>query len=88
MVKVRKMIYSFYDSSSFLISKYFFNNGNLYDGEWKDDRKHGQGNKSDLSNDLLMLNDLIGMFLWNDGDKYEGEFKYDKKDGQGNKSNY
>jgi len=28
--------------------KYFWNNENRYEGEWKNDKKHGQGNKEVL----------------------------------------
>jgi len=31
-----------------LIGKFFWNNGNRYEGEWKDDKKNGQGKKSDI----------------------------------------
>jgi len=31
-----------------LIGKYFWNDGRRYEGEWKDDNKHGQGKESDL----------------------------------------
>jgi len=27
------------------LGEYFWNNGNRYEGEWKDDKKHGQGKK-------------------------------------------
>jgi hypothetical protein len=38
-----------------LIGKFFGNNGDRYEGEWKDDKAHGQGNKSALLNYLLIL---------------------------------
>ena len=72
-----------------LLGKLFLNDGNRYEGEWKDDNKHGQGNKSALLNYLLILTlfiALIGKYFWNDGDRYEGEWKDDKITGQGNKS--
>ena len=32
----------------FQIGKFFWNDGNRYEGEWKDDKKNGQGKKSDI----------------------------------------
>ena len=63
------------------IGEYFRNNGDRYEGEYKDDKIHGQGNKSALLNYLLILTlfiALIGKYFWNDGDRYEGEYKDDK----------
>ena len=37
------------------IGKFFHNNGNIYEGEWKDGNQHGQGKKSYLLNALLIL---------------------------------
>jgi len=31
-----------------LLGTYIWNDGNRYEGEWKDDNRHGQGKKSDL----------------------------------------
>jgi len=49
MAKVRNkwllydlLIQTLFDDS---IGKWFWNNGNRYEGEWKDDKKHGQGKK-------------------------------------------
>jgi len=58
--------------------KKVWNNGDRYEGEWKDDKMYGQGNKRDLFNDLLILslkNTFIGKKVWNNGDRYEGEWK-------------
>ena len=74
-----------------LIGKYFWNDGDRYEGEWKNGNKHGQGNKSDWLNDLLILtlfNAWIGKFFQNNGDRYEGEWKDDMKQGQGSKSDW
>ena len=71
-----------------LIGKFFYYGGNKYEGEWKDDKKHGQGKKSDLFNNLLisLLNTFIGKFIWKYGDIYEGEWENDKKHGKGKKN--
>ena len=71
-----------------LTGKLFCNNGNRYEGEFKDDNMHGQGKKSDLLNDLLILtlfNTLTGKFFYNNGDRYEGEFRDDWINGKGKK---
>ena len=74
-----------------LIGEFFCNNGNRYEGEWKNDNMHGQGRKSDWLNDLLILtlfNTLItGKFFYNNGDKYEGEWEAGWINGKGNKFN-
>ena len=71
-----------------LTGKFFCNNGDIYEGEWKDNEKHGKGKKSDLLNDLLILtlfNTLIGKYFVNDGGRYEGEWEDDNRHGQGKK---
>jgi len=69
-----------------LIGEYFLNDGEKYEGEWKDGKAHGQGKSIDLLNDSLVLklfNASLGKYIWNNGDRYEGEWKDDKKHGQG-----
>jgi len=39
----------------FQIGKLFWNNGERYEGEWKDGKANGQGKKCYLLNDLLIL---------------------------------
>ena len=66
-----------------------YDNGQKYVGEFKDDKKNGQGTyswpdgkkyvgeyKDDKKNGQ-------GTFSWPDGEKYVGEFKDDKMNGQG-----
>jgi len=58
-----------------LIGKFFWNDGDRYEGEWKDNKMHGQGKKSAFLNYLLILtlfNAFIGKNFWNDGNRYEG----------------
>jgi len=48
---------------------------------------HGQGNKRDSFNDLLILslkNAFIGKMFRNNGNRYEGKWKEDKKTSQCN----
>ena len=73
-----------------LSGKFFCNNGNIYEGEWKDDKKHGQGKKSYLLNDLLiltLLNSFIGEFFCKNGERYEGKWKSGWINGSGKKFN-
>jgi len=65
------------------------NNGDIYEGEWKDGLQNGQGKKSYLINDLLILtlfNTFKGKYSFNSGTIYIGEFKDSRYDGQGKKS--
>jgi len=69
---------------NFLIGKFFYNIGGRDEGEYRDDKLNGQGNKNKLLNDLLILtlfNILIGKSFFINGDRYEGEFKDGKKQG-------
>ena len=64
---------------------YFYNDGDRYEGEWKDDKKHGQGKKSDLLI-LTLFDDSIGKWFGNNGDRYEGEWKDGNMHGEGKKN--
>jgi len=33
--------------NTLILGKFFYNDGERYEGEWKDGMKHGQGKKSD-----------------------------------------
>ena len=70
----------------------YYNNGDKYEGEWKDDKKYKgihyfneepfKGDKYDG----FFINDKFegeGIYYWNDGDKYEGNWKNGKRDGKG-----
>jgi len=50
MDKVCSSYFLFYASFLILcfIGKFFWNNGNRYEGKWKDDIMHGQGKKEDI----------------------------------------
>ena len=68
---------------------YPFDDGSKYVGEWKDDRKHGQGTFTWVDGDKYVgewkddgMNGQ-GTYTWSDGAKYVGEFKDGKKHGQG-----
>ena len=68
-----------------LIGKEFLNDGDRYEGEYKDSYKDGRGKKE---GDLLILtffNAFIGKKFWKNGDVYEGEWKKDKISGMGRK---
>ena len=69
------------------------NKGDKYVGEWKDDKRHGQGtntsanapNKGDKYVGEYKDGNIHGQgtYTWDNGDKYVGEWKDDKKHGLG-----
>ena len=73
---------------------YTFADGDKYVGEWRDDKKNGQGTYYYLADDEFKGDKYVGEFRDNafngqgtftyaDGDKYVGEFRDDKEHGQG-----
>ena len=67
-----------------------FGEGNVYEGEFKDNSLHGKGK---LTNDVRMMcydgewrqNKMHGhgVYKWHDGRRYQGEYQDDKKHGFG-----
>ena len=72
--------------------KYTWKNGDMYEGEYKDDKKHGQGKRTWNDGDVYEgewkngMYDGQGKYTWKNGDMYEGEYKDNKKHGQGKKT--
>ncbi len=72
---------------------YIWDNGDKYVGEWKDDKRHGQGintwgegpNKDDkyVGEWKDEKQNGQGTYTWANGDKYVGEYKDGKRHGQG-----
>ena len=72
---------------------YIWDNGDKYVGEWKDDKRHGQGintwgegpNKGDkyVGEWKDEKQNGQGTYTWANGDKYVGEYKGGKRHGQG-----
>jgi len=69
---------------------YTFANGDKYVGEWKDDKKYGQGTVTFAKSGNKHVGAYRdnkrngqGTFTWANGSKYVGEFKNGKKNGQG-----
>jgi hypothetical protein len=66
-----------------------YDNGDRYEGEWKDGKRHGQGTLYYKSGSRYEgewkdgKRHGQGTFFWNDGDRYEGEWKDDWKHGKG-----
>jgi hypothetical protein len=61
--------------------KYWYANGDRYEGEWKNDSKHGYGK---ISNFLKISTDILGTYKWRDGREYEGHFSNNLREGYGN----
>lgn len=51
-----------------------YDNGDVYDGEWKNDKKSGQGRVDEEG---------IGVLKYGDGEKYEGQWRDDQRSGKG-----
>ena len=68
---------------------YEADNGDKYVGEWKDDKKHGQGTYTHASGEKYVgeykdnKKHGQGIYTWPDSDKYVGEFKDGNYHGQG-----
>ena len=62
---------------------------NRYEGELKDDKKHGKG-KMNFANGYEYLGDWVddtpsgeGIYIWTNGDRYEGYFENGQRHGKG-----
>jgi len=51
------------------------NNGDTYDGDWRENKKCGEG---------ILNSKAIGTMSYNNNDKYKGEWSNDQKNGPGN----
>lgn len=64
-------------------------NTNIYEGEWKDGKKNGQGKCTYVDGEIYdgeWKDDKKhghGKFIWSSGNIYEGKWKFDKRHGQG-----
>jgi hypothetical protein len=63
-------------------------NGNVYSGEYENDKRHGQGifkyTNGDSYQGVFKHGDMHrGTFTWSNGDTYEGEFKDNAPNGEG-----
>ena len=68
---------------------YTWANGDIYEGDFQDDQRHGKGIFTCANGDkyegawLYDKRHGQGIFTCANGDKYEGEWLYDKRHGQG-----
>ena len=68
---------------------YKFSNGDIYDGDWKNDVRDAQGTQIYVNGDIYNgkwkddMKNGQGTFTYINGDIYTGEFLNDKKNGQG-----
>jgi ankyrin repeat protein len=78
-----------FDINHKLVSYKFYENGDVYDGEWKDDMKEGNGimiyanrdvYKGEWGDDVKQGN---GKMIYANGDIYKGEWEDDMKEGNG-----
>ena len=75
-------VYSLSNSASFA-------NGEVYEGEYKDDKKHGQGKRTWADGNVYEgewkdhKKHGQGKYTWADGEVYEGEYKDCMRHGQG-----
>lgn len=53
----------------------YYNNGDVYEGNWVDDVKNGNGTVGGVR--------FLGSFAWSDGSKYSGNWVNDKMTGHG-----
>ena len=66
-----------------------YNDGDVYEGEWKNGKKHGQGVYTFSEGDRhegMWRNDEMngyGKYFWDDGSVYEGQFRDGVIDGKG-----
>jgi len=71
------------------IKKYYIEDGNIYNGDWLNDNKNGEGRMIYSNDDVYFgdwLNDKkngIGIMSYANHDIYEGNWKDDKKNGNG-----
>jgi hypothetical protein len=72
-----------------------YRNGDKYEGEWMDGKRHGSGNSTYAQDDPYdrklysgnWSNDLfsgLGLMIWKTGEKYEGQFANGQFNGFGN----
>ena len=67
---------------------FVFEDGSAYDGEWLDDKRHGQGIMTfgESRYEGIWENDKRhgkGVHTYSNGDKYEGQWENDEKSGDG-----
>ena len=64
-------------------------NGNIYDGDWKDDVRNGKGKYTWINGDIYDgdwkddKRNGKGKYTWVDGNIFEGDWKDDKRNGKG-----
>lgn len=59
-----------------IVGKLTLKNGAVYQGQWKNAKKHGKGNKG---------NNSIGKYKDEKGVTYDGNWAHNKKEGEGKK---
>jgi len=74
--------------NKYFLGTYYYNDGNRYEGEWKDGIKNGKGTYYFKSGDRYEgewkdgIKNGKGTYYYNDGNRYEGEWKDNKFNGK------
>lgn len=84
------MKYESYFYSKDGVGTYHYLNGNVYEGQWEKDKKHGRGTYTYFLTNEKYEGDFYenekrgrGVFTYRFGDKYDGEFYSNEKSGKG-----
>lgn len=80
-----------------IIGLCYYENGDKYDGDWKNGKREGRGNqsfavgtkyegewKNDKMNGRGKIFTILGLCVYSNGNKYEGDWKNDQMEGHGN----
>jgi hypothetical protein len=68
---------------------FYFENGDIYEGEWLNGMRHGQGKYTSVNKHVYSgqyVRDQrhgYGTYRWPEGDVYVGEYRQDKREGKG-----
>lgn len=81
----------YYLNILFILGKFLWSDGNIYEGDFLDGKRTGKGKvwkkRNSNSNSFLIcysnIKYIVGKFFYVDGDRYEGDFLDGKMTGKG-----